>query len=68
MKIILNGNEKDMSNGTNLLNLLKQYKINNDNPGVAVAVNNDVILKSNWEHIKLKENDRIEIIKAVQGG
>lgn len=68
MKIILNGNKQDMFDGANLLNLLNQYKINNDKPGVAVAVNNDVILKSDWEHIKLKENDRIEIIKAVQGG
>lgn len=68
MKIILNGNEKDVNDGVNLLNLLNQYKINSDKPGAAIAINNDVILKSDWEHIKLKENDRIEIIKAVQGG
>lgn len=68
MKIILNGNEKDVNNGTNLLDLLSQSKISNDKQGVAVAINEDVISREEWKQIKLKQNDRIEIIQAVQGG
>lgn len=68
MKIVLNGNEKDVNDGTSLFDLLKQSKIKNGKPGVAVAINNDVISHSEWENIKLKQNDRIEVIRAVQGG
>tara|TARA_Y100000031_G_C8064355_1_gene312125 strand:+ start:274 stop:480 length:207 start_codon:yes stop_codon:yes gene_type:complete len=68
VKIILNGNEKDVNNGTNLLDLLSQSKISNDKQGVAVAINEDVISREEWKQIKLKQNDRIEIIQAVQGG
>lgn len=68
MKIIVNGNEKNMDEGADLIDLLTQSKLNNDKPGVAVAINDDVISTSEWENIKLKQNDRIEIIRAVQGG
>ncbi len=68
MKIILNGNEKDVNDGANLLDLLSQSKISNDKQGVAVAINEDVISREEWKQIKLKQNDRIEIIQAVQGG
>ena len=68
MKIIVNGNEKNMDEGADLIDLLTQSKLNNDKPGVAVAINDDVISTSEWKNMKLKQNDRIEIIRAVQGG
>jgi len=36
--------------------------------GIAVAVNNRVIPRSNWEKYQLNENDKITIITATQGG
>lgn len=36
--------------------------------GVAIAVNNVVIQKKSWEEFKIKENDKVTIIKATQGG
>lgn len=36
--------------------------------GIAVAVNNTVIPKSNWESITVHANDNILIIQATQGG
>ncbi|RMG80009.1 MAG: sulfur carrier protein ThiS [Bacteroidetes bacterium] len=36
--------------------------------GKAIAVNNQVIQKSNAEKIQIKENDNILIITATQGG
>ncbi|MFQ5334608.1 MAG: sulfur carrier protein ThiS [Flavobacteriales bacterium] len=36
--------------------------------GQAVAVNDTVVPKAEWETHLLKENDRILIIKATQGG
>ena len=36
--------------------------------GIAVAINNSVIPKVEWDRHHLKENDNILIIKATQGG
>jgi sulfur carrier protein len=36
--------------------------------GIAVAVNNTVVQKNNWSNHQLKENDKITIIHATQGG
>ena len=68
MKMGMKGNEKDVNDETSLFDLLKQSKMKNGKPGVAVAINNDVISHPEWENIKLKQNDRIEFIRAVQGG
>lgn len=36
--------------------------------GIAVALNNSVIPKINWQIQFLKQNDEVLIIKATQGG
>ena len=36
--------------------------------GTAVAVNNHVVPRARWESFFLKENDKVTIIKATQGG
>ncbi len=39
-----------------------------DFKGLAVAVNNTVIPRTNWSSFQLNENDTITIIHATQGG
>ena len=39
-----------------------------ESKGIAIAVNQTVISKSEWNKTQLKENDNITIIKATQGG
>jgi len=68
MKIIFNGNERVLSDNACLNDLLLQLKVKEDKPGVAVAINEDIIAKSEWPYTKLNEKDRVEIIQAVQGG
>ncbi len=36
--------------------------------GIAIAVNNQIITKSNWESTLLQEEDKVTIIRATQGG
>ncbi|MGZ3865723.1 MAG: sulfur carrier protein ThiS [Bacteroidia bacterium] len=36
--------------------------------GIAVAVNNAVVPRTEWQNKILNENDKITIIKATQGG
>lgn len=36
--------------------------------GVAVAVNGEVVPRGEWPRTRLRDNDRVEILTAAQGG
>ena len=36
--------------------------------GLAVAVNDEVVPRSQWDHTPLYDGDRVEILTAAQGG
>ena len=67
MNITINKEPKIIGTDSGLLQLLIDIQLI-DQKGVAIAVNDQVITKSNWEQFQLKENDKITIIKATQGG
>jgi sulfur carrier protein len=66
MRITVNGEEGPFPEGISvaeLLNLLNLPKV-----GVAVAVNFEVVRRQALETTRIREGDRVEIIRAVQGG
>lgn len=69
MKLIVNGETAEVSAST-LRELLNEYKIESkdDEKGVAVAVNDAVVPRDRWSDQHLNQDDRIEIIRATQGG
>lgn len=66
--IIVNINETslEIDKSTNVFQLLQ--KTNTTIDGIAVAINNKIVSKSNWEKQQFNNNDNILIIKATQGG
>ncbi len=52
---------------SSLNTVLEQNGIQNQK-GIAVAVNNAVIPKAEWQNKILNENDKITVIRATQGG
>lgn len=48
--------------------LLRTFELEDAEKGVAVAVNDAVVTKDKWSDYQLSEEDRIEIIRATQGG
>jgi sulfur carrier protein len=36
--------------------------------GIAVALNGEVVPRSHWNEVTLKDSDRVEILRAVGGG
>ena len=50
------------------LHVLLESKEMISKKGIAVAVNNSVIQKQNWESHVLQENDKVLIISATKGG
>lgn len=67
MTVLVNNEPRPLDSGTMLQNLLQKLGME-DQHGFAVAVNNEVIPKTNWDTHSLQENDNILIITATQGG
>ncbi len=67
MKITVNNTTYEISTNTNIVKLLAIIDIPNTR-GIAIAVNNSVITKVDWINYVLKENDKVLLIKATQGG
>ena len=67
MNITINGNATTTDN-KNLTDILMENNFPIDKKGVAVAVNETVVTKSNWADTKIKAGDTIEVVKPFQGG
>lgn len=66
MFIYINQEQKEVDKNLSLLSLA-QSTLNSLN-GLAIAVNNSVIPKSEWASYTVLENDKLLFIKATQGG
>ena len=67
MKVSVNKQPVELSDNSNIVDLLAQIQQESTN-GIAIAVNNQVVRKDNWKEYQLSENDNILLIKATQGG
>ena len=67
MNITINGKPCQMKEHSNLIDVLEEAKIVN-RFGIAIAVNNTVVSKGEWEKFLLKDKDSIIIINAISGG
>ena len=66
MKIVINGVEKEVREGTTLKELLEELKILEK--VMAVAVNTQIVKREEWERFQLRERDKIEALQFVGGG
>jgi len=66
MRILINGEWREVPCGTTLADLLKELKLA-DKP-VAVERNLEVVPKSKHAETPLAEGDRLEIVTLVGGG
>ena len=67
LNIIVNDNPINCEEGASIQTMLSKLDLESLE-GMAVAVNNEVIHKTQWPQHILKENDKIIIIRATQGG
>ena len=66
MNIQLNGEQKEISAGCTIANLLESLGIGRDR--VAVEVNLDIVPRTRHAEQVVKEGDRVEIVQFVGGG
>ncbi len=66
MRMTINGEERDVDDGTTIAMLLAGLDLRRE--GLAVAVNDDVVPRTDHPVRVLRDGDRVEIIVAVAGG
>ena len=67
--IVVNGDESRIENGSTLADLLESVNINIENSrGIAVAVNDELIRRTDWYKRELNAGDSVELVTARQGG
>ena len=66
VRIELNGEAKELSEGTTLLGLVEQLSLAPER--LAVELNREVVRRSDWPAVVLSEGDRVEIVHFVGGG
>lgn len=67
MTIFLNNQAKELSESSSVSALLQLLQLEHMR-GIAVAINDQVVPRSNWDTYQLQENDRLTLIRATQGG
>lgn len=66
IKVSINNNSHSFKESITITTLISELNLSSN--GIAIAINNSVILKTKWEETHLKNQDKITIIQATQGG
>ena len=66
MRIVINGETKQIETGLNLNELLSKLELPSER--IAIELNKTVVRKKDWETTKIADSDKIEIIHFVGGG
>ena len=66
MQITLNDKAMTLTEGITLAELL--LELDQNKPGVAVALNQAVVARGQWAEQILNENDKITLFHAIAGG
>ncbi|MFC4051378.1 sulfur carrier protein ThiS [Actinomadura syzygii] len=66
MKVIVNGEPRDLPDGATVAEAVAS--VTAAGAGVAAALNDEVVRRSAWETTRLGDDDRLEVLTAVQGG
>jgi sulfur carrier protein len=66
VRIIVNGENIEFKDGSTLLEIIRELKI--EEKVMACAVNMDIVKKDIWSTYEPKENDVLELLNFVGGG
>ena len=66
MKIIINGETKELESEVKLDRLLELFSLPSQR--VAVELNRHVVPRKDWERTMIRDADRIEVVHFVGGG
>ena len=65
-EVVLNGETCRLDEASTVAEVVQRLDCGAD--GVAVAVNEEIVPRSGWAGRELHDGDRIEVVRAAQGG
>lgn len=68
MIVELNGREERLPDGATVADAVEAVGVNGETRGVAVAVDGEVVRRTDWVSTRLSDRQAVEIVRAVQGG
>ena len=66
VRVRLNGQPRDLPDGSTVAQAVTELTA--AATGVAAAVNGDVVPRGSWAVTRLRDDDQVEVVTAVQGG
>lgn len=64
--VVVNGEDRRLEVGTTLDDLVEALA--GEHRGVAAALNGEVVARADWPRTAVGDGDRVEILRAAQGG
>jgi sulfur carrier protein len=68
MRVLLNGETAELADGATVKAAVAALDLPASGRGVAVAVDAEVVPRTEWDQHELKEGARVEVLRAIQGG
>jgi sulfur carrier protein len=66
--VTLNGRRRELPRGATVEAAVRHSGAPEAGHGVAVAVDGEIVPRAEWQRTKLREGQRVEVLRAVQGG
>ena len=68
MNIQVNGKAHTLDSEQNVAELVFEFSGSVETQGVAVAINGQIVRRTDWQTRTLRDNDEVEVLRAVSGG
>ena len=68
MNVLLNGERRDLGVEATVREAVAASGAPPEGRGVAVALDGEVVPRRLWDEVSLREGQRVEVVRAVQGG
>ena len=68
MNVTINGEPRDVEAGATVERVIEMLDVAPGARGVAVALDGEVVTRSQWAHTQLREGSLVEVVAAIQGG
>jgi sulfur carrier protein len=64
----VNGEPTELAEGATVADVLERLEVDRPRRGLAVAVDAEVVPRSEWDARPLGAGERVEVLNAIQGG
>jgi len=68
VRVLLNGSQTELADGATVQSAVDALDLPASGRGVAVAVDAEVVPRTEWETHELTDGARVEVLRAIQGG